>query len=188
MKGYRTRGIIIKRRNFGEADRILIIFSKHYGKISVIAKGVRKISSKRGGNLELFNLVDIYLVRGKTWDIVTEVEVRKDFKDLRKNLSKVGRAYYICELVDRLTAERQESEEIFELMQKNLLKIDKNKRDKKLDLIVREFEGHFLIELGFWPKDRSFVNLNTKKFIEEILESKIKSSQVLELIDEDERN
>ena len=52
---YKTEGIILKRINFGEADRILTSYTKHFGKISLLAKGVRKITSRKGGNIELFN-------------------------------------------------------------------------------------------------------------------------------------
>jgi len=53
MKSYKTEGIIIKRKNFGEADRILTIFTKNKGKISIVAKGVRKINSRRAPHIEL---------------------------------------------------------------------------------------------------------------------------------------
>lgn len=72
MHGIKVEGIILKRRNLGEADRILTVFSKNLGKISVLAKGVRRITSRRAGNVELLNRVSMYLHRAKSFLILTE--------------------------------------------------------------------------------------------------------------------
>ena len=61
MPSVTVEGLILKRANFGEADRMLTILTKNLGKISVVARGVRKITSRRAGNVELLNLVKIGL-------------------------------------------------------------------------------------------------------------------------------
>jgi len=183
MRGYRTEGVVVKRRDFGEADRILVVFTKHYGRISVIAKGVRKITSRKGGSLELFSWVKLYLARGKNLDIITEVELKKSFTGIGKNLAKIVRSYYICELVDRLTAENQVNREVFDLLVSTFDKIDRAGVEGGLiDSLIRQFEKDILIELGFWPRNKSFENVDTKKFIENILEKKIKSDRILNLV------
>ncbi|MBI2622470.1 DNA repair protein RecO, partial [Candidatus Microgenomates bacterium] len=72
MRSYRAEGIILKRTNFGEADRFLTVFSKRHGKIKILAKGVRRITSRRGPNIELFNLATLYIHKGRHLDILTE--------------------------------------------------------------------------------------------------------------------
>jgi len=72
MRGFKTEGIVLKRRNFGEADRILTVFTKDRGKISVLAKGVRRITSRRAGNVELLNRVSIFLHQTRGMPILTE--------------------------------------------------------------------------------------------------------------------
>ncbi|MDZ4209873.1 MAG: DNA repair protein RecO, partial [Candidatus Curtissbacteria bacterium] len=116
MKTYKTEGIVLKRSNFGEADRIVTIFSKHFGKIKVLAKGIRKTTSRKGGNLELFNWVRIFVACGKNLDIVTEAETVKAFRIWRRDLRKVALAYHFCELTDKLTAENVPHKEIFDLL------------------------------------------------------------------------
>ncbi|EKD66911.1 MAG: DNA repair protein RecO, partial [uncultured bacterium] len=74
---YRVSAFILRRSNVGEADKILTIFSKKIGKLRVIAKGIRKISSRRGPHVDLFNEVSMMLHHGKTMDIVTEVTTIK---------------------------------------------------------------------------------------------------------------
>ena len=78
-------GVILKRSNFGEADKLVTIFSKQQGKIKVLAKGIRRIKSKRAPHLELFNYTTLILHHGKSFDIVTEAKIINDFsKDCEK--------------------------------------------------------------------------------------------------------
>ena len=85
MKKYRIEGVIIKRRNFKEADKILTVFTKKYGKVSVLAKGVRKITSRRGPSVELFNHASLLLHKASFLDIVTEASVYNTFEHVKKD-------------------------------------------------------------------------------------------------------
>lgn len=173
---YKTEGIILKRRNFGEADKILTIFTKHYGKIKVIAKGIRKITSKKAGALELFNHCKVVLAKGKDLDIVTETQVINSFSSWRKKLNKVGVAWYFCELVDKLTAEGQTNKDIFELLKNYLENLDQ----KNSSQFIRSFEEHLLNQLGFGipPQWRSWQG-SLKTYIESIAEKEIQTPKML---------
>lgn len=174
---YRTEGIIIKRTNYGEADRILTIFTKHYGKIKAIAKGVRKTTSKKGGNLELFNDVTLFLSEGRNLDIITEAEVINSFEKTRGNLNLVGQAFQIAEVADRLTAEREENRRVFELLRKSFQDLNRGKREA-----VLSFEIELLKELGFGlPEDLS--EKSVERFIESIIEKKLKSKRIFPISD-----
>lgn len=179
MNSYRTEGVILKRSNVGEADKILTIFSKHYGKISVIAKGVRRTTSKKGGNLELFNQVKILVAKGKNLDIVTEAEVINSFKNWRKDLKKVAVAYRLCELVDRLTAEKVESEEVYEILVNYLSNLPTITNHQ---LLITNFELSLLQSLGFWPKGRPIGNTNLDVFIENLINSRLRAKKFLEKV------
>lgn len=169
IRTYRTEGVILKGFNFGEADRILTIFTKHYGKIKVRVPGVRRLSSRKAGNLELFNQVRIFLAKGKTFDILTEVEVIRNFSQARQDLNKISLFYYFAELVDRLTPEGQENQEIYETLAWSFLKITDNCSLRKETII---FQKEILSLLGFGlPKNHDFNTLN--HFIEEIIEKNL---------------
>jgi len=173
---YKTEGIILKRRNFGEADKILTIFTKHYGKIKVIAKGIRKITSKKAGTLELFNHCKLILAKGRDLDIVTEAQVINNFSSWRRNLNKVGFAWYFCELVDKLTAEGQLNKDIFELL-KNYLE---NINQKDTPQLIRSFEEHLLNKLGFGiPLQWRRWSGSLKSYIETIAEKEIQTPKML---------
>jgi len=174
---YKTEGIILKRTNYGEADRILTIFTKHYGKIKTIAKGIRKLTSRKAGSLELFNHVTLFLIKGKNLPLLTEVQTINLFKNWRKDLARIGVAYYFCELVDKLTPEEQENSSVFELLRDYLEKIATK---KNLNFLVREFEEKLLKELGFgipeiWQEKQG----SLKNYIESIIEKKINSPKIL---------
>jgi DNA repair protein RecO (recombination protein O) len=177
---YKTEGIIIKRINFGEADRILTIFSKHYGKIYALAKGVRRVASKKGGNVELFNWVTLFLVTGKNLDIVTEAQVREPFSQFRQDLKKIGLAYYLCELVDQLTAEKQKNQEVFQLLVRSLKDLENDFVNSKYRSdLIQDFRLKILTALGFWPKGKRAKDFDTEAFIEEITERRLKSQSFL---------
>lgn len=180
MRTYKTEGIIIKRRNIGEADRILTIFTKHYGKIKAVAKGVRKIKSRRAPHLELFNHVSLLLFRGKDLDIITEAQVINSFSNLRKDLEKVGLTFKVCELVDQLTREGVSQKEVFSLLSSCLVRIDHPKEMAiGLGRVIRDFEIQLLQLLGFLPKGKALEKVDISRFIEGIIEKKLKSRRFL---------
>lgn len=161
MAVYKTLGIILKRHDFGEADRILTIFTKRLGKINVIAKGVRKITSRKGGNVELFNLCSLFLAEGRNLDILSEVEVVEPFRNIREDLETVGKAYQVAEVVDQLTAERVESTKVFDLITEILKHLSK----KRGTQLLMGFEVKLLNELGFWSIDGFKADLKVKKVL-----------------------
>lgn len=176
MHSLRTEAIIIKRKNFGEADRILTAITKGSGKIKIIAKGVRKISSKRSPHVELLNLSVLNLHLGKMM-ILTEAETLYHHAGLKNDLSRSGAAFYLCELVDGLIPENQENFQVFNLLKNTLLQLEVSNDPR---LVVSSFERDLLTILGFWPKEQAFLE-NSDKFIEGIMEKKIKTKRIFDL-------
>lgn len=148
MKTLKTRGIVLKRRVFGEADRILTIFTPGYGKIEAIAKGSRRLSSKLGGHVELYYLVDWILAEGRTWQIVTSADTVQDFPELRRNLETVKQASHVAHLVQRLLPEGEPHREVYQLLEATLGAI----RPGSSPLILRQFEWQLLGATGSQPQ------------------------------------
>ncbi len=176
MRSYKTQGIIIKRNNFGEADRILTVFTKNEGLIKVKAKGVRKISSRRASHIELLNLSTLSLYLGPRLPILTEAQTINSFPNLKADLGKIGLAYHICELINGLCAQHQENRMVFNLMLDTLekLELDPNPRE-----LIKGFEVELLTLLGFWNRDKTTDNIHS--IIENILERKLKTARILPL-------
>ena len=181
MRTYKTLALIIKRTNFSEADRILTVFTKDQGKIRVLAKGVRRITSKRGGNVELFNLTEITLHEGKNFDLLTEAQVINSFPDLRTNLTTIGLCYHLCEIVDGLCPEREVYRRIFEEFVKTLILLNTQPVTRNAQTISI-FETFIIKELGFYPKDKELPIDKIDGILEELLERKLKSKSFLRKI------
>ena len=145
MQGFKIEGIILKRRNLGEADRILTVFSYQRGKILCLAKGVRRITSRRSGNVELLNRVSMFLHQAKTFLILTEASSIDTFEKLKNNLTLSTVAFHIIELVDKLTAENQENRVVYEDLVNVLQRLSRDPRQ----ILVRAFEVKILNKLGF---------------------------------------
>ena len=71
---YRVSAIVLKRRDQGEADRLLTVFTRDRGKLTLLAKGVRRQASRKAGHIEPFTQVDLLVAKGKSLDLVTQAE------------------------------------------------------------------------------------------------------------------
>lgn len=176
MRSFRTEGIIIKRRNSSEADRLITMFTKKHGKLQLIAKGVRKITSRRLGHVEMLNYSVITAYETKSYPILIEASTINDFSDIKKDLSTVGLSYHLCELIDGLCPEGVIYEEVFDIFKNTLLEIS-NSADYVP--IIHSFEFKLLSILGFWHKDISQGGIvDTGSFIETIMERRLKSKSI----------
>ena len=150
---YRTRAVILRRRKYSDADRILTVFTPRMGKRMLIAKGSRKTTSRKAGHLELFSHTNLLVAQARTWDIITESETVEGFLHLRGDLDAISRAAYICELVDAFTAEDDEYEFLWELLLHCLRELDVGAADwAGADLLLRWFELQLLRQMGFQPE------------------------------------
>ena len=128
---YSTPGVILATRSFSEADRLIVIYSLNYGKVTVIAKGVRKPKSKKGRNVEVFNIIKFAAARGKSLDILTEVESVNVHKKVRDDLKKAAVAYYFIETIGRITQDEEKNRDLYYLIEDYLTRLEDSKNLKK---------------------------------------------------------
>jgi hypothetical protein len=157
MRNFRTEGIVIKRYDFGEADRILTVMTRDYGKLKIKAAGVRKITSRRGAHIELLNHTILHLYKGKSMSVLTEAKMLDDFSQVKKDFNKVGLAYHFCELVDGLCPENQENSKVFSLLQKTLeelsRRVDVSDAFSRQDNASSEIDDYMLGTFGIGVSD-----------------------------------
>lgn len=168
----------------------MTLFCRHQGKITAIAAGVRRPTSRKSGHLELFNHSRVFLARGRNLDLIIEAETIEPFEKIKKNLEKIGQAYYLTELVDQLTREEESLPSVFQLLLEHLSWL--NQLDS-LDYVslqkkMRSFEITLLKILGFWsdkmfgkkkPQTLSEWARFNRVFIERIIEKDLKSPEFL---------
>lgn len=163
-------GFVVKRINLGEADRFVTIFTRNNGKIEVLAKGVRKITSRRSSHIELLNLVRFQSVRTAKNFILTEIELINSFEGRKDTLKQCEVAFLVCELVNALCPYGQTNMELFSLVGKFLQ--DGEAHDEAL----MQFETEVLATLGYWNVTQKFnTEKDSRTFIESLIERKIKS-------------
>lgn len=177
-RNYKAEGIVLKRVNCGEKDKLITIFTKNFGKLIVLAKGIRAIYSKKAPHLELFTHVSFYVAKGTNLDIVTEAYTLQTFPNLREALEKVAYAYNIVEILDRLCAEHQEHRNIYNLLLETLRRIDDNS-DRNIKVIIDEFTLKTLWDLGFLAHGKILTGSNLQSFLEEVMEKNLKSEVLL---------
>jgi DNA repair protein RecO (recombination protein O) len=146
---YRTEGVVIRRRNQGEADRVLTLCAP-VGKIEVIVKGARKTRSRKAGHVELFARSHFVVSRVKnSWDIVSQAEMIEPHTRLRSDLMRGTYARYVVELLDRFFTAGEGGQALFDLLDHTLTWLCE---DGDPDLSVRFYEQHLLGLAGFRPE------------------------------------
>ena len=146
---YRTEGIVMRRRDQGEADRVLTLCTP-LGKIDIIAKGARKVRSRKAGHIELFSHSSFVIARVKnSWDIVSQAETIRSHQLLRGDLLRGAYARYATELLDSFFAQGEGSLALVDLLDNALTWFC---GDGDPELIARFYEQHLLALAGYRPE------------------------------------
>ncbi len=146
---YRVEGVILARRDWGEADRLITLLTPDKGKLRVLAPGARKPSSRKSGHLELFTRGRFVMARGRTFDKITQAETRDYFPHLREALEQVSAAYLLMELTDRFLEEHDENPLLYDLLLQALAALDQGAPPA---LVLRFFEVKMLGYVGYQPQ------------------------------------
>lgn len=179
---HQAEGIILKRKNIGETDRIITIFTKSMGKISCIAKGVRKITSRRSGHVEVFHNVHISYHEGKGMFLLTEAETLNAHRSLSEDITSVSYAYYACELIDALTADRQKLDGVYGILSDALSGLDRCKKNSERNAVITAFANALLISLGFLSEKKILKASEITPFVEHVIERKLRVPKVMRLL------
>lgn len=146
---YRVSAVVIRQRELGEADRVLVLYSHERGKLSAVAKGVKRPRSKLAGSLQLFSQAEVQLAAGRSLDVVTQARSVNAFYHLRQDMQRYVHASYAAELVDALTEEGMADPGLFELLVETLSALDAGGSPATL---THSFEVKLLSRLGYGPE------------------------------------
>ncbi len=146
---FRVEAIVLRHADWGEADRLLTLYTREHGKARAIAKGARRIRSRKAGHLEPFTRVTLQLAQGRDLLIVTQADTLEAYLPIGADLVKTGYASYIVELLDRFIYEDEiENQPIFVLLTEAL---DRIAAEADPWLALRYFEVRLLDYLGYRP-------------------------------------
>jgi DNA repair protein RecO (recombination protein O) len=147
---FRANAVVLRHADWGEADRILTLYTREQGMLRVIAKGARKINSRKGGHLQPYTHITAQLAKSRDIPIVTQVETINAFLPMHDDLAKLSNASYVVELLLRFSYEDESpNPTIFRLLVETLDRIEK---EADAWLPIRYYEMRLLDAVGFRPR------------------------------------
>jgi DNA repair protein RecO (recombination protein O) len=149
----KTEGIVLRSMRYGEADRILHVFTPDRGRLSAIAKGVRKAKSRFGGRLEPFFRLDLVLYEGKS-DLltVTSAATVHGFRHLREHGAALNIAARACDAVDRMFDPGDPHPGVYHLLANELALLDSDPGAHATHGNALAFRLKLLLAAGFFPQ------------------------------------
>lgn len=154
---YRVTGIVLRRRDQGEADRFITVLTRDRGKLTLLAKGVRRAASRKAGHIEPFICAALLVAKGKSLDLVTQADTIHAHRHLREDLWRSAWAYYVAELADAFIQDEDPHELLFDLLLETLGRLDGGDDPS---LVVRYYELHLLSLAGYQPQLHRCVQCN----------------------------
>lgn len=145
-----TRGVVLRTRAIGEKDRVLVLLTPEYGKISASARGARNPKSKLAAAAQAFTLGRFLIAKGRSLNIVSQVEIENAHTHIAGDLIKTAWASYFCELCDAVPEELPD-EELFEILVVALSALDAAENGDEAENIGRWLEARYLAHLGYAP-------------------------------------
>ena len=150
FRSFRASAVVVRHGDWGEADRLLTLYTREQGMVKALAKGARKITSRKAGHLQPFTHITVQLAKGRDLLTVTQAETVDAFLPLHDNLIKTGYAAYIVELLYRFSYEEEGGNpSLFKLLVDTLGRIEK---EDEAWLSVRYYEMRLLDIVGFRPQ------------------------------------
>ena len=150
FRSLRADAVVLRHYDWGEADRLLTLYTRELGKVRAIAKGARKMTSRKAGHIEPFTHVKLQLAKGRDLFIVTQAETVDSYQPLREDLTKIGYAAYVIELLDRFVPDEEIAvPSLFRLLTETLSRLAAAPESW---LPVRYYEMRLLDFLGFRPQ------------------------------------
>jgi len=188
MKSFNTKAVILGHKDFGETDKLITMYTESFGKLKIIAKGAKKITSKFTGHLETLNICNVNIYFGPRNIILTEIVTLKNNKAIRENLNKLEIILQIAEITDTLCRENQNIEDLFSLLTNTLHHL---KNSDKTFLTLSTFALKLMNYCGLIPNFKEIDSkLETKylKFFEFIKNKNFVEIDHISTLKEEEKN
>jgi DNA repair protein RecO (recombination protein O) len=152
MASYKTKAVVLKTYDLGEADKIVKLFSGEHGPIDSVAKGARKIKSKFSGRLELFNFVDLEMSRGKNLDIITQADIIKNFPGISLDFNKFIFCQMISDVMLKTHLSSENTGQVFKLIYLCFNEINSTSEINDIKMAGSFFIAKFLKITGYAPR------------------------------------
>lgn len=132
MKLLKDEGLVIRKYDYGEADRIVVVFSKNNGKISGIVKGIRKSKTRESASTDILSISDFIFFEKNDKIYISNSEMKKNFMTITDNSFKTAVIFYVLRCIDIFIQEKHNSRKIYEITRKMLDYIEKEEEREKI--------------------------------------------------------
>ena len=159
-RSFRAEAVVLNHQDWGEADRLVTLYTRQRGKLRAVVKGARKMRSRKGGHMQPFTHVSLQLATARGPFIITQVETLNAFGAIGEDLTLTGQAAYLVELLHRFSYDEEESSPaIFRLLVESLERLAGGHEPW---LVARYYEMRLLDYLGFRPQLQTCIHCGTK--------------------------
>ena|SRR3989338_2885343 len=170
-RSLKTEAIVLRKKDLLNRDVLISFFSQDLGRLTVFAKGVKKITSRRSPHLQTGNLINVIISHKNDRYYLQESQLISGFSELKKDEDKVKQLYFFLFILDRLLPENQKEERAYNLTKKFLIDLSHPSGKKRLSLLY--YLNKLMSLLGYLHEDKNFNEL--RFLIEEIINEKIPS-------------
>jgi len=158
-RSFRAEAIVLNHQDWGEADRLVTLYTRQRGKLRAVVKGARKTRSRKAGHLQPFTHVILQLATARGPFIVTQADTLNAFAPIREDLTLTGQAAYLVELLQRFSYDEEEANDmIFRLLVDSLGRLATGEDPW---LVARYYEMRLLDSLGFRPQLQTCIHCGT---------------------------
>jgi DNA repair protein RecO (recombination protein O) len=150
MPTYQADAVVLRRLDYGEADRILTLLTREHGKLSVIAKGSRRAKARAANGLDLFARSHMMLAKGHNLDVVAQAQRAGDVRNISGDLRRTAYACLVAEVADKVLEERHPVDDVFDLVVTTIERLNAPERSARAESAW--FLMRILDLLGYQPQ------------------------------------
>jgi DNA repair protein RecO len=163
LRRKKTEGIVLKKRILLHKDTILTVFTSEFGKLSLYAKGIRTLTSRRAPHIQTGNLIVLFVQERNHKNYLAETQLISAFSQIKNNEKKMNALYFFFFILERLLPENQKEETVYCLVKKFLVKLSnltgETGRDLSLQQIITSYTNQLLQHLGYEKENKEFEEL-----------------------------
>ena len=167
-----SRGIVLKKTDAGEDNQLVTFYTRDLGKLTGIAKSVKKASSRQANHLEVFNLVDFLMIAGNGYPIAASAQSLQSFPRMKASLVRTAAGFFVLESFYSLIYEHEKDPALWNLLVRSLESLEaESLAENQISRWLTDFKKELLDVLGYASErqteslDSFFEALGQKRFL-----------------------
>ena len=173
-QAFSDTGIVLKSVDFAEADKLVGILSHNHGYQEFVARGARRLNSKKAPHLDLFNKVKFQAGRGNSPQQLIQADTEEYFPQLKSNLEKVRIALSIAEILTSILPHEEEDRESYLSLANFYTSLNKSLEHNEIARLTNDYSLYLLRHLGY-PQPKVVESSTLSIYFENLINRKIVS-------------